>query len=123
FAAPFAHEMRRADHKNPLQSQRRGGGNRNVGFAQPHLSHENRRITGLKSLDDAADRVHLACDGPSGYALYELVDFLPISPRMVEGIRVPAHAGDNDGAEFFDKLVDVHAICRYSPVFRSNAFI
>src|SRR5439155_13049421 len=77
----------------------------------------------LERLDDPADGVDLTCDRPSGEALYERVDFLSISPRMVERIGVSADAGDDYGAEFFDKLVDVHTICRYSPVVRSKAFI
>ncbi len=88
-----------------------------------HFSHENRRITESERLDDSADRVNLACDGPSGEALYELIDLLSISPRMVERIGVPSDAGNDDGAEFFDEVVDVHTIWRYSPVFRSKAFI
>ena len=42
---------------------------------------------------------------------------------MVEGIGVPPDARNDDGAELFDEVVDVHTICRYSPVFRSKAFI
>ena len=61
--------------------------------------------------------------GRLGRLLYELIDCLSISPWVVEGIGVPADAGNDDGTELFDEIVDVHTICRYSPVFKSKAFI
>src|SRR4029077_3715406 len=64
-----------------------------------------------------------ACDGSSGEGLYELIDLLSINPWVVQRIGVPADTGNDDGTELFDEFVDVHTIWRYSPVFRSKAFI
>ena len=123
FAPPFAYEMRRTDDENLFESKSGRGSNGDIGFAQTHFSNENCGIARSESLDDPADGVDLAGDGPSGEVLYELIDILSICPWMVEGIGVPADAGNDDGTELFDEVVDVHTICRYSPVFRSKAFI
>jgi len=90
---------------------------------QTHFSYENCGIAGSESLDDPADGVDLACDRSSGEFLYELIDSLSTSPWVVEWIGVPANARNDDGTKLFDEVVDIHTICRYSPVFKSKAFI
>src|SRR5713226_1279343 len=123
LALPFAYQMRRADDDSFCEAEGGCGCNGDVGFPQTHFPDENGGIPALQSLDAPADGIDLACDGSSGDFLYELIYLLSIGPRVVERIGVPADACNDDGAELFDEVVDVHTICRYSPVFRSKAFI